>query len=278
MKSGKHKQPDSGRRRFVVDMGETMSGDALNAGFHFTRSKVPNDKAWRNTYDQVKADWGTHRKLSRRWARILTRRMRHRKLQAVGMGDRKNKKRIFLCSKRAIATDGVRGRGTASFWKLVVCEDMIGYVSKVPGIGVGTGVFVLWTKLMPGVDRYDPPGRLYNWPEPIECRRHPFGFDWKARHAELARVRNLTDTPANAQLERQPKFRKPHNDDSKVVNEAVGTGNIFSLASPHGDRAGFGMLRKPVECGRHQKGSSPRSGRAKGGSYSNFSPIEYSLK
>jgi hypothetical protein len=31
-------------------------------------------------------------------------------------------------------------------------------------------------------------------------------------------------------------------------------------------------------CGRHQKGSSPRRGKANGGSYSNFSLIEYSLK
>ncbi len=80
-------------------------------------------------------------------------------------------------------------------------ENMLGYVSKVLGIGVGTGVFILWTKRMPGVDRYDPPGRLCHWPEPIECRRHPFSFDWKTRHAELARVCNLTDTPANAELD-----------------------------------------------------------------------------
>ncbi len=80
-------------------------------------------------------------------------------------------------------------------------EDMLGYVSKVPGIGVGTGVFMLWTKRMPGLDRYDPPGRLCHWSETIECRRHPFGFDWKTRHAELARVCNLTDTPANAELD-----------------------------------------------------------------------------
>ena len=45
-------------------------------------------------------------------------------------------------------------------------EDMLAYVSKVPGIGVGTGVFILWTKRMPGVDRYDPPGRLCHWLEP----------------------------------------------------------------------------------------------------------------
>jgi hypothetical protein len=128
-----------------------------------------------------------------------------------------------------------------------VREDMLGYVSKVPGIGVGTGVFILWTKRMTGVDRYDPPGRLCHWSDPIECRRHPFGFDWKARHAELARRCNLTDTTANAELERQPKFRKPHNVDSKVVSKAVGTENIFSLASPHVDRASFDMLRKPGE-------------------------------
>ncbi len=45
MKTGKPKQPDSGRRRFVSDMGETMCGNALNAGFQFARSKVLNDKA-----------------------------------------------------------------------------------------------------------------------------------------------------------------------------------------------------------------------------------------
>jgi hypothetical protein len=199
-KTGKPKQPVSDRRRFTVDMCETMCGNALNAGFQFARSKVPNDKACRNTCDQVQADWGTLKHLSRRWARILTRRMRHRQLKAIGMEDQKNKRRVFLCSKRAVATDGVRGRGKASFWRPVVREDMLGYVSKVPGIGVGTGVFILWTKRMPGVDRYDPLGRLCHWPEPIECRRHPFGFDWKTRHAELARICNLTDTPANAEL------------------------------------------------------------------------------
>ena len=45
MKTGKPKKTDSGRRRFVVDLGDTMCGNALNAGFHFARSKVPNDKA-----------------------------------------------------------------------------------------------------------------------------------------------------------------------------------------------------------------------------------------
>jgi hypothetical protein len=49
----------SGRCRFVVDMGEKMSGDSLNEGFQFARSKVPNEKTWRNTYDQVQSDWGT---------------------------------------------------------------------------------------------------------------------------------------------------------------------------------------------------------------------------
>ncbi len=44
-KTGKPKQPDSGRLRFVVDMGETMCGNALNAGFQFARSKVLKDKA-----------------------------------------------------------------------------------------------------------------------------------------------------------------------------------------------------------------------------------------
>ncbi len=48
----RRKQINSGKRqfisarcRFVVDIGEKMSGDALNAGFQFARSKVPNAKA-----------------------------------------------------------------------------------------------------------------------------------------------------------------------------------------------------------------------------------------
>jgi hypothetical protein len=45
MKRGKIKKPDAGARRFVVDLSETMCGNALNAGFHFARSKAPNDKA-----------------------------------------------------------------------------------------------------------------------------------------------------------------------------------------------------------------------------------------
>ena len=34
----------SGRCRFGVDMGEKMIDDALNTGFQFARSKVPNEK------------------------------------------------------------------------------------------------------------------------------------------------------------------------------------------------------------------------------------------
>ncbi len=106
-----------------------------------------------------------------------------------------------MFSMRAVATDGVRGRGKVSFWRPAVRENMLGYVSKVPRIGVGTGVLIQRTKRMPGMDRYDPPGRLCHWSNPIECRRYPFGFDWKTHHPELARVCNLTDTPANAELD-----------------------------------------------------------------------------
>ena len=112
---------------------------------------------------------------------------------------------------------------------------------------MGTGVFILWTKRMPGMNRYDPSGRLCNWSETIEYRRHPFAFDWKVIHAELVRVCNLKDTPDNAELERPPKFRKPHNSDRKAVSEAAGTGSIVSIVSPHSVRAGFDMLRKPGE-------------------------------
>ena len=38
------KQIKSGHR-FVVAMGDSMSGAELNAGFQFARSQVPNDKS-----------------------------------------------------------------------------------------------------------------------------------------------------------------------------------------------------------------------------------------
>ena len=64
-----------------------------------------------------------------------------------------------MCSKRATALDGVQDKGLASLWQPVLVNDMLGYVSTVPGIGVGTGLFVIWTKRMPGSGRFDPPGR-----------------------------------------------------------------------------------------------------------------------
>jgi hypothetical protein len=71
----------SGRCRFVVDMEEKMIGDTLNVGFQFARSKVPNEKASRNTYEKVQTDWGTRKSLSMKWARVLMRRVRHRQLE-----------------------------------------------------------------------------------------------------------------------------------------------------------------------------------------------------
>jgi hypothetical protein len=94
---------------------------------------------------------------------------------------------------------------------------------------------------------YDLPARYCRWPEPIECRSHPFSFDWKARHAELSLVRNATDTPENAKLARPPRFRKLHNAEGNLVNEAVGTGEVFIIGSQRVAGAGFGMLRKPGE-------------------------------
>jgi hypothetical protein len=104
----------SGRCRFVVDMGEKMSGDALNEGFQFARSKVPNQKDWRNTYDQVQTDWGTHKSLSMKWARMLMHRVRHRQLEVEKRRSQKSTKRVFMCSKRAEASDDVYGKGMSS--------------------------------------------------------------------------------------------------------------------------------------------------------------------
>jgi hypothetical protein len=168
----------SARCRFVVDLGEKMSGDALNAGFQFARSKVPDEKAWRNTYDQVQADWGTHKSLSMKWARLLLRRVR-------------------------------------SLWQPVVVNDMLGYVSTVPGIRFGTGLFVVWTKRMSGPVRFDPPGRYCQWQEPIECRR-------------------------------PPRFQKLHH--AEVNRKAIGAAEASSIESQQVIEArGFGMLRQPGE-------------------------------
>ena len=123
---------------------------------------------------------------------------------------------------------------------------MLGYVSTVPGIGVGTGLFVVWTKRMPGSDRFDPPGRYCQWQEPIECRGHPFGFDWKARRDEQRKIRNATDTPENAKLERPPRFQKLHH--AEVKRKAVGAAEASSIGSQHVVKSrGFGMLRQPGE-------------------------------
>jgi hypothetical protein len=95
-------------------MGEKMSGDTLNAGFQFARSKVPNEKVWCNTYDQVQADWGTHKSLNMKWAHMLIRRVRHRQAEVEKRRSQKSTKRVFMCSKRASATDGVQGKNMAS--------------------------------------------------------------------------------------------------------------------------------------------------------------------
>ena len=136
-----------------------MSGAALNAGFQFDRSKVPYDKSWLNAYDQVQTDWSTRKRLTRKWALVLERRMRHRKVQTVKEGCKG--KRVFVFSKRVMDADGVYGKGTTSFWKPIVVHDMLDYMSTVSGICVGTVVFVLWTKRMSGADSYDPPGRFF---------------------------------------------------------------------------------------------------------------------
>ena len=95
-------------------MGEKMSGDALNAGFQFARSKVPNEKSCHNTYDQVQADWGTCQNLSMKWARVLMRRMRHSQLEVEKRGSQKSTKRVFMCSKRVTELDGVQDKDLVS--------------------------------------------------------------------------------------------------------------------------------------------------------------------
>jgi hypothetical protein len=84
-----------------------------------------------------------------------------------------------MCSKRTMDADGVCGKGAASFWKPVIVCCLLTYVSTVTGIGMCR----------------------WEW-EPIECRGHPFGFDWKERRTEFSKLRNATDTEENDKLER----------------------------------------------------------------------------
>ncbi len=133
-----------------------------------------------------------------------------------------------------------------SLWQPVVVNDMLGYVSTVSGIGVDTGMFVVWTKRMPGSDRFHRPGRYCQKQEPIECRSHPFGFDWKTHRDEQRKIRNWTDTPANAKLERPPRFQKLHH--SEVNLKAIGTEEVSSIESQQVIEArGFDMFRQSGE-------------------------------
>jgi len=127
------------RCRFVVVMGVKMSGDALNTGFQFARSKVPNEKACRNTYDQEQADWGTLKSLSMKW----TRRVRHRQLEVEKRRSQKSTKRVFICSKRVAAADGLQGKGMclsgSQSW-LMICSD-----TSRPCRGLGLAQTCLWS-------------------------------------------------------------------------------------------------------------------------------------
>jgi hypothetical protein len=126
---------------------------------------------------------------------------------------------------------------------------MLTYVSTVPGIGVDTDVFALWTTRMPGSDSYDTPERFCQWGwEPIECRGHPFGFDWKKHRSELSKLRNVTDTEEKDKLERPPRFRKLFNATGQHVHKAVDseTTDIGGSQRSAEDRS-FGILCHPWE-------------------------------
>jgi hypothetical protein len=191
-------------KRFLVDMNEKKCMHEFGAPFQFARSKMPNRKTWANVERQVEADWSTRKKLTRKWQRILERRLRHRKLQMGKPGFRLGE-RMFMCSKRATAMDGVYGQHVASLWRPIVAGDMLGYYSIVPGIGVGTGTFVVWSKRMPpaadGRLRYDPPGRFSQWPEPLELQGHAFGFDWWKNAVLRARAYNCQDNAEQVRVE-----------------------------------------------------------------------------
>jgi hypothetical protein len=81
--------------------------------------------------------------------------MRHRKVQAGKEGYKG--KRVFMFSKRALAVDGVFGKGAASFWKSVIVCCLFDYVSTVEGLDGKTG---LVSGLVPGFQGWKYPGAL----------------------------------------------------------------------------------------------------------------------
>jgi hypothetical protein len=90
----------------------------------------------------------------------------------------------------------------------------LGYYSIVPGIGVGTGMFVVWSKRKPptadGRLRYDPPGRFSQWPEPLELQGHAFGFDWWKNTVLRARAFNCQDNAEPVRVEAHiPRHSRP---------------------------------------------------------------------
>jgi hypothetical protein len=122
--------------------------------------------------------------------------------------------RTFMCSKRSTAMDGVYVQHVASLWRPIVAGDMLGYYSIVPGIGVGTGTFVVWSKRMPpaadGRLRYDPPGRFSQWPQPLELQGHAFGFDWWKNAVLRARAYNCQDDAEQVRVEAHiPRHSRP---------------------------------------------------------------------
>jgi hypothetical protein len=78
--------------------------------------------------------------------------------------------------------DDVYDQHVVPLWTPIVSGDMLGYYSMVPGVGVGTGTFVVWsTRNPPAADgrlHYDPSERFSQWPEPLDLQGQVFGFDW----------------------------------------------------------------------------------------------------
>jgi hypothetical protein len=200
-------------KRFLVDMNEMKCMHEFGSPFQFARSRMPNRKTWSNVERQVEKDWLTRKKLTRKWQHILKHRLRHRKMQMGKPGFRLGE-RTFMCSKRTTAMDGVYVQHVVSLWKPIVAGDMLEYYSIVPGIGVGTGMFVVWSKRMPptadGRLPYDPPGRFSQWPDPLDLQGHAFVFDWYKNTVLWARAYNCQDNAEQVRVEAHiPRHSRP---------------------------------------------------------------------
>jgi hypothetical protein len=274
----RRKQINSGNRQFitgryqlVVNMGEKMSGDALNAGFQFARSKVPNEKSCHNTYNQVKVDWGTCKSLSLKWEHVFIHRVRHRQLEVEKRRSQQSTKRVFMYSNRTVSVDGVQGKGIhlsdSQSW-LMTCLD----TSRLCR-GLGLARAGLWSGPNVCRDQIVLIRRVATVSDKNQSNVESIHLASIGRRAEMSSVkfemRQIHRTMLN--LRDLRVFRNCIMPKSTARRSALlrpPTSN-HNRSSRLGDSACF--VSQVNTFGRHRRGSSLMNGLAEAGGYSKFS-------